>query len=65
MATEHKSHLGQLSPAKTLPEISRTLTPDPLETKEELAAFYRTEIQKQRKVDRIGEIRLGLEDALA
>ena len=63
--TAPKSHLGQLSPAKTLQEISRTLTPDPLESKEELKAFYKEEIQQLRQVDRMGEIRIGLEDALA
>lgn len=63
--TASKSHLGQLVPAKNLQEISKTLRPDPLESQEELDAFYKKEIQQLRKVDSIGQIRLELEDALA
>ena len=66
MALIHNSaNLTLLRAAQTLTEIPKTLRPSPLETEQELDAFYCTEVQSLRGVDRLGSIRLGLEDALA
>lgn len=58
-------HLSLLRPAQTLAEAAITLDPGPLATNAELDAFYRTEIQSVRGVDRLGRIRIELEDALS
>lgn len=60
-----ESRLRRLEPAQSLAEIAQTLLPEPLETREELSAFYKEEIQRLRGMDRIGRMRLCLEDAVA
>ncbi len=57
--------LLRTTPATTLAEIPLTLQPEALETAEELKAFYKTEIEDARGVNRTGELRLSLEDAHA
>jgi len=57
-------HLSLLRPAETLADAAITLDPAPLVTDAEMNAFYRTEIQSARGVDRLGRIRIDLEDAL-
>jgi hypothetical protein len=53
-------------PLRTTPaEIPQTLRPEPLETAEELEAFYQHRIQEVRGIDRIGQLRICLEDAHA
>jgi hypothetical protein len=52
-------------PATVLAEIPQTLQPEALETREELDAFYQGEVNRLRGVDRIGQLRLCLEDAHA
>ena len=63
-AISSESRLTRLQPATTLAEIAQTLVAEPLETIADQKAFYREEIQKQRGIDRIGRIRLGLQDAV-
>ncbi len=53
----------RLSPATTLRQMVPTLMPAPLESLGEIGAFYRDSLQHLRGVDRIGELRLSLEDA--
>lgn len=53
-----------LKPATALSDIYQTLRPEPLIGKEELAAFYKDEINQVRSRDRkIQRLRLGLERA--
>lgn len=53
----------QTTPATTLDDIYRTLRPAPLQTPEELAAFYRPEINELRGGDKMKKIRLRLNRA--
>lgn len=53
----------RIEPAATLAEIPLTLQPEALETKEELDAYYKEEIQELRGIDRMGQMRICLEDA--
>ena len=64
-AVSSESRLTRLQPATTLAEIAQTLVAEPLETIADQKTFYREEIQKQRGIDRIGRIRLGLQEAVA
>ena len=57
--------LLQTTPATTLAQIPRTLHPEALETPEELQAFYKTEIENARGIDRTGQMKICLEDAHA
>jgi AAA ATPase domain len=57
--------LLQTTPATTLAQIPRTLHPEALETPEELQAFYKTEIENVRGIDRTGQMKICLEDAHA
>jgi hypothetical protein len=50
----------QITPAKTLEEIYQTLQPEPLETLEQLKAFYRDEMNQVRGGDKMERIKLGL-----
>jgi hypothetical protein len=49
--------------ATTLKEIAQTFRPEPLEDKEELRAFYQSQIDAVRGIDQTGQLRLLLEDA--
>lgn len=60
-----ESRLLRLEPATTLEGIAQTLRPEPLETLAEIKAFYRPEIHRLRGLDRIGQMRLCLQDAVA
>jgi hypothetical protein len=53
----------QLTPATSLDTVYQTLTPDPLTTKAELNAFYRSEINEVRGGDKMVRMQLGLERA--
>jgi hypothetical protein len=53
----------QTTPATTLDDIYKTLRPQPLVTAEELAAFYRPEINQIRGGDKMKRIRLRLNRA--
>ncbi|MEM9540455.1 MAG: hypothetical protein AAGA60_13265 [Cyanobacteria bacterium P01_E01_bin.42] len=53
----------QTTRANSLDEIYLTLNPDPLETQEEIDAFYRKELNEARGGDKIGRLQLGLERA--
>ncbi|MCW3096024.1 MAG: hypothetical protein JWL77_1642, partial [Chthonomonadaceae bacterium] len=53
----------QYTPATNLDDIYKTLVLAPLLTKEELAAFYRDEMNQVRGGDRIGHMRRGLNQA--
>jgi len=55
--------LLRTTPATTLAEIPQTLHPEALETAQELQAFYKSDIQKVRGINRTGELMLSLEDA--
>jgi len=50
----------QITPAKSLEEVYRTLQPEPLVTPEQLAAFYRNEMNEVRGGDKMERIKLGL-----
>lgn len=54
-----------LGPAETLRELASRLNPAPLTTKEELDAFYRAEVQQVRGEDRMGLLRIQLENQLS
>lgn len=55
--------LSLLQPATTLDEVHKTLSPEPLMTAPELAAFYRGELNEVRGGDQVGDIALSLEDS--
>lgn len=59
------SRIRRLEPATTLAEMAQTLMPDPLDSKESMDAFYVPEIQALRGLNRMGEMQLSIEDALA
>ena len=50
-------------PAKSLEEIDRFLTPDPLLTPEKLHAFYRVELNEVRGDDKVARLHNGLKQA--
>jgi hypothetical protein len=52
-----------LQPATTLEEVHKTLSPEPLMTPGEIAAFYRPELNEVRGGDQIGDMALSLEDS--
>ncbi len=58
------SKMTLLRPATSLEEVGLTLDPAPLLSQEEIAAFYRKEVQQVRGEDRISLLSLGLQDAL-
>ncbi|WP_204102260.1 MULTISPECIES: hypothetical protein [Spirulina sp. CCY15215] len=53
----------QTTRATSLDEIYLTLKPEPLETQEEIDAFYIETLNKVRGGDKIGRLKLGLERA--
>lgn len=55
--------LPQTTRATSLNEIDYTLSPQPLIATEDLAAFYRDEINATRGGDKVGRLRLGLQQA--
>ena len=59
------SRLSRLEPAITLAEIAQTLQDEPLITAQEIKAFYCKDVQPLRGIDRMGQMRLGMEDALS
>ena len=52
-----------MGPATSLAEVSRTLSGEPLRTAEELAAFYRPELNPLRGEDLVAQMSVHLEDA--
>ncbi|NJP09215.1 MAG: hypothetical protein HC866_06770 [Leptolyngbyaceae cyanobacterium RU_5_1] len=54
------SAVQQTTPATSLEDVYKTLQPEPLETPEELAAFYQAAINQVRGGDKIERIRLRL-----
>jgi len=62
-AKQTKLQTLQLTPATNLDDIYKTLVPAPLMTKQELAAFYREEMNAVRGGDRIGRMKRGLDRA--
>ena len=55
--------LIQLEPATTLDDVHKTLSPEPLMTRPEIAAFYRGELNEVRGGDQVGDLALSLEDS--
>ena len=53
----------RITPATTLEEIHQTLLPEPLETVEEIDAFYKEELNHIRGDDKIQRLQLGLKRA--
>lgn len=53
-----------LKPAKLLDDVHLTLSPEPLETREEIAAFYRDELNQVRGGDKTQRLKLGLRRAI-
>jgi|694.fasta_scaffold35039_4 hypothetical protein len=53
----------QITPAQSLEEVYRTLQPSPLETIEELNAFYREDMNRVRGGDKMDRLELGLKRA--
>jgi hypothetical protein len=50
----------QITPAQSLEEVYRTLQPGPLETPEEMEAFYKSEMNEVRGGDKMERLKLGL-----
>lgn len=59
------SALQMFSPAKTLSEIHKTISGEPLLENEEYEAFYRPQMNNTRGNDRMGIIEQGLKDSRA
>jgi protein-tyrosine-phosphatase len=57
------SNLTQITLAQTLDEIGQTMDPSPLESEQEIKAFYREEMNKVRGGRRIERMQLGLQKA--
>lgn len=57
------SKLQQIARAESLEDVYRTLSSQPLITPEEIAAFYRTQLNETRGGDKMGRLRLGLQRA--
>ena len=55
--------LTLLQPATTLDDVHRTLSPEPLMTRPEIAAFYRGGRNEVRGGDQVGDMALSLEDS--
>lgn len=53
----------QITPAQSLEEVYRTLQPGPLETPEQIKAFYKDEINQVRGGDKMKRLELGLKRA--
>jgi hypothetical protein len=53
----------QITPAVSLEEVYRTLKPEPLDTPEQLKAFYREEINQVRGGNKMQRIQLRLNRA--
>jgi hypothetical protein len=60
---ERKSALTLLEPAKTLDDVHKTLSPQPLLTRPEIRAFYRGDINKVRGGDKVCDLAMDLEDS--
>jgi len=56
--------VDSLSLATTLDDIHLTLSPEPLETREEIEAFYRDELNQVRGGDKTQRLKLGLRRAI-
>ena len=59
------SKITLLKQAANLREVGQTLDSAPLLSPEEIAAFYRLEVQQVRGEDRISRLSLGLQDAIS
>ncbi len=59
------SKITLLKQAANLREVGQTLDSAPLLSPEEIAAFYRQEVQQVRGEDRISRLSLGLQDAIS
>jgi hypothetical protein len=57
------SQLTQTTPAQTLEEIGQTMSPSPLESEQEIKAFYRKEMNQVRGGRKIERMQLGLQTA--
>lgn len=55
--------VDSLSPATSLDDVHLTLSPEPLETKEEIEAFYRDDLNRVRGGDKTQRLKLGLRRA--
>ena len=55
------SGLIQLEPATSLDDVYKTVSPEPLMTPPEIAAFYRGGLNEVRGGDKVGDMALGLE----
>lgn len=53
----------QITPAQSLEEVYRTLQPSPLETPEQLKAFYKEEMNEVRGGDKMKRLEMGLNRA--
>jgi hypothetical protein len=53
----------QITPAQSLEEVYRTLQPSPLETPEQLKAFYKEEMNEVRGGDKMKRLEIGLNRA--
>lgn len=53
---------SQLTSAKTLKEVSRTLDAAPLQSSDEIQAFYRADVQNARGIDRMSAMKVVLGD---
>jgi len=53
--------LKQFTPATTLDDVYKTLSPEPLLSREELAAFYKEDLNLVRGGDKVARMALGLE----
>jgi hypothetical protein len=58
-----QSKLSRLEAAQTLEEVAQTLDAAPLQSHEELKAFYKGDVQKARGIDRMRQMRISLGDA--
>lgn len=64
-ATTRPVGLARLTPATNLAELAQTLEARPLQTSEELQAFYRENLKKFKGGDKLEDLRLELVDSLA
>ena len=58
-----KSGLIQLEPATRLDDVYKTVSPEPLMTPPEIAAFYRGRLNEVRGGDQVGDLAMGLDDS--
>ncbi len=64
MKSKPKS-VQQITPAESLDAVYKTLSPEPLQTPEELAAFYRDQVNQVRGGDKMARLKLRLNRSYA